>query len=459
MPAIFVHVSDIHFGQERDERIHIHTDVKDQLIADAAEVVRGLPGGIAHGILATGDIAQAGRREQYEQAGEWLDRLAKAIGCEIFRIQMVPGNHDLDRDKLSMGGRHLLDVVKNGGPSDYEKILANETDRAALFARFEAYGRFSEGYDCALDTEGKFATNLHVELAPGRSVRFIRINSALLCTGNETEEVPELMIGARQFPIPRNEGEENVVLIHHPLHWSKDSEDARTYLRSRARVLISGHEHSPKVSIDKVEEGCDLMLLAAGATVPFKSDATYTFTYNVIEFDWDAEQDALSVVIHPRAWNPKRTCFEADEARLGGKERRFVLGSPNFRKCQKVLGTSAVPDQAIEQELKAVPPPIESAKMEPVIEMVAAAEVDEGVTMSSEVQGYRLVLLRFFRDLTEGERLHILVELDALPVDSDERMTQAVERQLLDWLVREGRIAEIEQKIDQLISSRKERTV
>ncbi len=97
--------------------------------------------------------------------------------------------------------------------------------------------------------------------------------------------------------------------------------------------------------------------------------------------------------------------------------------------------------------------------MEPVIEMVAAAEVDEGVTMSSEVQGYRLVLLRFFRDLTEGERLHILVELDALPVDSDERMTQTVERQLLDWLVREGRIAEIEQKIDQLISSRKERTV
>lgn len=294
MPAIFVHVSDIHFGQERDERIHIHTDVKDQLIADAAEVVRGLPGGIAHGILATGDIAQAGRREQYEQAGEWLDRLAKAIGCEIFRIQMVPGNHDLDRDKLSMEGGHLLDVVKNGGPSDYEKILANETDRAALFARFEAYGRFSEGYDCALDTEGKFATNLHVELAPGRSVRFIRINSALLCTGNETEEVPELMIGARQFPIPRNEGEENVVLIHHPLHWSKDSEDARTYLRSRARVLISGHEHNPKVSIDKVEEGCDLMMLAAGATVPFKNLSVNNV---YVQFDFSERHDGCRQVV------------------------------------------------------------------------------------------------------------------------------------------------------------------
>lgn len=330
MPAIFVHVSDIHFGQERDERLHIHTDVKDQLIADAAEVVRGLPGGVAHGILVTGDIAQAGKHEQYEQAGKWLDRLAEAVGCEIYRIQLVPGNHDLDRDKVSMGGEFLLNVLRKGGATEYEKVLANDADRATLFARFEDYGRFSEGYDCVLDEEGRYATNLHVELAPGRTIRFVRMNSALLCTGDETEKEPELMVGARQFTIPRNKGEENVVLIHHPLHWFKDSEDARRYLRGRARVLISGHEHNPKVSVDPVEEGSDLMMLAAGATVPYKSNAIYTFTYNVIVFDWDPEQDALTVVIYPRAWNAERTCFEADDVRLGGNARRFALGSPIF---------------------------------------------------------------------------------------------------------------------------------
>lgn len=459
MPAIFVHVSDIHFGQERDERVHIHTDVKNQLIADAAAVVRGLTGGVAHGILATGDIVQSGKREQYEQAGEWLDRLAKAVGCEIFRIQMVPGNHDVDREKLSMGGRYLLDVIKKGGQSEYEKILANETDRAALFARFEDYSRFCEGYDCALDTEGRFATNLHVELAPGRAIRFVRMNSALLSTGNETDDEPELMIGARQFPIPRNEGEENVVLIHHPLHWFKDSEDARTYLRSRARLVISGHEHNPKVNIDEVEDGCDLMLLAAGATVPFKSDETYTFTYNVIEFDWDPEQDALSVIIHLRRWNPKRTCFEADEERLGGKAPRYVLGSPNFRGFGRSPAKADMPGKAIEQPAEHDSLPIETIDINPIIEMVAAAEVDEGFAMLPEAEGYRLVLLRFFRDLTEAERLRILVELDALPGDCDERLTQGIERQLLDWLVRSGRIGDVEQRIDKLISSRKERNV
>ena len=42
MPAVFVHVSDIHFGQERDHVVHIHDDVKRELIADASEVVASL---------------------------------------------------------------------------------------------------------------------------------------------------------------------------------------------------------------------------------------------------------------------------------------------------------------------------------------------------------------------------------------------------------------------------------
>ena len=40
---------------------------------------------------------------------------------------------------------------------------------------------------------------------------------------------------------------------------------AKEYIRARARVFITGHEHNPRVEIDPVEDGCDLMMLAAGA--------------------------------------------------------------------------------------------------------------------------------------------------------------------------------------------------
>ena len=441
MSATFVHLSDIHFGQERDERVHIHDDVKRELIEDARKVVRKLPGGMAHGILVTGDIAHSGKPEQYKEAGEWLDRLAAAVQCEIYRIQMVPGNHDVDRDKDSASSSHLLGVLKAGGPSEYEKLINNETDRASLFARFEAYERFSEGYDCPLDAEAKYATNLQVELAPGRTIRFVRLNSALLCTGTETDENQELIMGARQFTIPRNDGEETIVLLHHPLNWYKDSNDARDYLRSRARVVISGHEHDPKVILDEIEDGCDIMMLAAGALVPFKSNETYTFNYNVIEFSWDEGEDALATTIHPRVWNPKRTCFEYDRKPLNGLDPRIVLGSPNFREGCRPMA---------EANLKAVGGR-EARADEPIIEMVAVANIEGDTTVPPEPEGYRLALLRFFRDLTEEHRIRILVELDAIPAGSNERITQGMQRRLLDWLVGQGRIGEVEKMIDECL--------
>jgi predicted phosphodiesterase len=448
MPAIFVHVSDIHFGQERDHLVHVHDDVKAQLLEDAAEVVAGLASGAAQGILVTGDIAQSGTWEEYGKASRWLDELADRIKCPIHRVQMVPGNHDLDRKKLSIGGSQLLDYIRAGGPAEYERVLSNPVDRASLLARFEDYGRFSFGYRCGRDEEAKYASNLRIEVGPNRWIRFVRLNSSLLCTGNERDDNPELMIGSRQFILPKQAGEENVVLVHHPLHWYKDSADVRQYIRARARVFISGHEHNPKAEVDRVADGTDVLMLAAGAAVPFRSNETYTYTYNIIEFDWDEANDALVVVMHPRAWNPVKTCFESDDKRLGGKEPRFTLGSPNFKRCKPAAATTKHPG-ADDTESQA----------EAAVEEVSAATAEtvdgEMPLVPPTAEGYELALLRFFRDLVESERLRILVELNAIPAEFDERMTQGVERMLFDWLVGEGRLPEVIEQINKVSSDRK----
>ena len=448
MPAIFVHLSDIHFGQERDDRVHIHGDVKQQLIVDARDVISKIAGGSADGILVTGDIAQSGQGSEYEEAARWLDELASNIGVGIHCVQMVPGNHDLDRSKLSFAGQQILDHIREGGAPEYEAILNNPTDRAALFARFEDYDRFSFGYNCPLNSEGAYASDMEISLAPGRTIRFIRLNSSLLCHGKERDEHPELMIGARQFTIPREDGVENIILVHHPLSWYKDQKQVRDYIRSRARVFISGHEHNPRVSVDNVDEGCDVLMLAAGATVPYHSDEVYTFTYNIIEFDWDEGIDGLSVTMHPRAWNPRRTCFESDENRLGGKDPHFRLQSPSFRKAPR-------PENTVQQDVVL---PVESAEPHaevPPVEAPMAASTGALIMHPDTTSGYETARLRFFRDLFEGERLRILVELSALTENFNERMTQGLERRLFDRLVREGHLESIKTMIVQLIDERK----
>ena len=448
MSAVFVHISDIHFGQEKDQRVHIHNDVKKQLIVDAKRVVRDHLKANAAAILVTGDIAYSGVEEQFKVAGEWLDALAEAVGCPQNQVQMVPGNHDLDRNKTSRSAQHLLDLIRAGGPAEYEGVMNNSTDRAALFARFEDYERFCWGYRCELNGEAKAATNLQITLAPGRSIRFIRMNSSLLCTGKERDDEPELVLGERQFIIDRDDGVENIVLIHHPLNWYKDSGDVKTYMDSRARVLITGHEHHPKVTVEQVGEGADLMMLAAGATVPFKSNEVYTFTYNVIEFEWDPDDDDLIVTMHPRAWDPKGTCFVADDKRLGGAQPQYKVRCPNFKLAPR--------PPVVEEEVPATTGGSATAAVPaPLVELVPA-EIDEGevAEMPPTVEGYGPIELRFFRDLLEGERLRILITLDAVPHDSDERMNRGLQRKLLEWLAIEGKLSDVERLMNEYMEER-----
>jgi len=106
----FVHVSDIHFGQECEGNIHIHNDVRYELLRDSA-YFRGKHGG-ATGILVTGDIAFSGKPAQYKTAGEWLDNLSEITGCEKTSVFVVPGNHDIDLEKLGVTGKILHNSIR-----------------------------------------------------------------------------------------------------------------------------------------------------------------------------------------------------------------------------------------------------------------------------------------------------------------------------------------------------------
>jgi len=148
MPVCFVHLSDIHFGQEKGGAIVIHDDVKERLIHDAAAQVAAHAGGHATGIIVSGDIAYAGKSSEYKQAGAWLDRLTEATGCEKkTNAQFVPGNHDIDRDGITSGCKMMLDAIVGQGEKKLDEFLEAEVDRETLYNRFSAYRPFAEAYD------------------------------------------------------------------------------------------------------------------------------------------------------------------------------------------------------------------------------------------------------------------------------------------------------------------------
>lgn len=439
MTVIFVHLSDIHFGQERPGGPRkINEDARRELIEDAANLISSLPGGAASGILVTGDIAYAGKHSEYVDAGDWLDQLAARVGCAPSDIQMVPGNHDVDRDKIEGATKFLLESIYQSGETALDEILADKAGREALYTRFEHYRNFATAYECPLDCEGQ-STERKIELTQGRSIRFVRLNSALTCTKGRDEK-GALLLGKQQRVMRAAPGEELVVLSHHPLSWCADSEDTRSFLRGRARMFISGHEHLAAVSVEEIEEGCSLMMLAAGATTPDRVEGEYTYAYNIIQFDWNESADALEVTLHLRAWDDSLKRFDSDQRRLAETGETTVLGSPNFVKAPRPATEQRDdPDEA--------PPPVE---------IIRPSENEDHTPLpaTSETE-YRNLHLRFFRDISEGDRLRIFADLDAIVGDMNEGFNHSYQSSLLRELVmNENKLKVLDMKVAEVVLER-----
>nr|WP_294864478.1 metallophosphoesterase [uncultured Pseudogulbenkiania sp.] len=448
MKAIFVHLSDIHFGQEKNGGdVVVNNDAKRRLIDDARAEVAKI-GGNASGVIVTGDIAYSGKEHEYRAAAEWLGELTDAIGCERVNVQMVPGNHDIDRDKISVPLECVFTQIHEKGDAVLDPLLDTADGCEFLYNRFEAYRDFALDYECELDLNGQMSSGGRLELAKGRSIKFVRLNSALICSRKDDEG--KLILGKRQQVLPEEDGEEIIVLVHHPLHWFQDSAKARNYLRNRARVLISGHEHFPKLQIDSVDADRDLLLLAAGAANPEKVVEDYTYKYNILIFEWDSDVDALAVTINPRTWDDSLTRFRRDDAFMEGRADRQVLASPNFCRAPRPTVTPPVDRPSSDGAPEVEPVAIESATapsadttLNEANPAASAPDIEPPPTMDQ-----RLLQLRFFQELSEGYRLKALVELGAIRPEFTGRLDHSMERRMFRMLIKQGKALAIEERLN-----------
>lgn len=461
MKAIFVHVSDIHFGQEKDGGSSAsNADAKRCLIEDARIEVEKL-GGKAAGVIVTGDIAYSAQVDQYAAAGQWLAELTDAIRCKRTDVQMVPGNHDIDRNVINNTLETVLFAFHAGGEYWLDRHLDHTDDCKTLYERFDAYKGFALDYRCDLDLNGGISKSATLNLASGRAIRFVRLNSAITCSKNDDKG--KLILGARQRVLPEEDGVEIVVLSHHPLTWFQDSGKAQGFLRGRARVFISGHEHFPNLDVVKVEEGRDLMMLAAGATAPDKIGAAFTYKYNILAFEWDEAQDALAVTINPRIWDDGMARFKRDDEFMEGHDERQVLASPNFKKAPN--GADAAMNiiaELIEEPSAPYPDADGDGAQEGVESGPASTRTDEDHEERKEIepvepvdpvvaepeptQDIRDLQIRFFQALDDAERRAAFVTFGIIR-NVEGRIDHAMERRLFRRAVRQGRADEIEQMI------------
>lgn len=300
----WLQVSDIHMRQ-RDEWCQ---DVVLRAMADAIRQRRG-EGLSLDFILATGDLAFSGKKEEYDLVERFFDELVTASGVPKERIFCVPGNHDVNRDRQKLcflGARSALTSLNTVDP-----VLGPDSDDlATLIQRQENYRAFQTSYfggqSRIVTPDGlAYVSSLAID---DIVIAIVSLNSAWLAEGGKADH-GNLLIGERQIinafdAADRLNAHIVIGMAHHPLHLLRDFDRtaATRQINKHCYFYHCGHLHQPE-SQGAGFDASACLTVAAGASFETRE---FQNAYSLVKLDLLAGIRTLTTV----QYNPAQGAFQ-----------------------------------------------------------------------------------------------------------------------------------------------------
>jgi len=104
---IFLHLSDLHFGDENETNAAKRKNTLRELIDTVAKLPDEWK---PQSIVISGDIGYRGKADDYRIAKAWLNALLKKLDLSNEDIIPVPGNHDINLNQaatVAVPGEHI----------------------------------------------------------------------------------------------------------------------------------------------------------------------------------------------------------------------------------------------------------------------------------------------------------------------------------------------------------------
>ena len=238
-----LHLSDIHCKKKKDEEKNAFRRDVQQKLVDAVKAHTGKSEHRAPDVVAvTGDIAFSGKKNEYDKALEFFNML-KAVLPGKTEFLVVPGNHDVDRDKVD----RFFSLSKNIVQQELTDEFLVEADQVKnkINKKFNAFRSFARQLNPSFykDTAGYF----QVKHFPGKKISLLGLNSAW-ASESENDRF-NIALGFQQLQDALEEAKSipnRIVLMHHPpFNWLKDFEyeKTRVEMSRNCGLLLHGHTY------------------------------------------------------------------------------------------------------------------------------------------------------------------------------------------------------------------------
>lgn len=297
MDFCLIHLSDFHLRTSTQ----LQTDmVLNSLARDLKGRIEALDLPSPH-VALSGDLAYGGREEEYSIVGGFVDNLMEELHAKS--VTFCGGNHDVNWSLLAPFSTELMNemVEKSGGFMSTESRFASDADREALRTGMGPYYSFLERHGVKSATDLYYVKQLTVA---NLKLNLISLNSAYVFSRKYNYHG---YVGSRQMGSAEKEATQgrapsfNITLVHHPLEAIVPAaqEDTKRRLFAFSDVILNGHVHSPRVSVEytarmlgRAREGPPPVISCARCVFDEANDPSVSSGYSIIGIDFEYERVA-----------------------------------------------------------------------------------------------------------------------------------------------------------------------
>ena len=298
MAAIaWLHLSDLHFkaGTEAE-----HFNKKMVLEALWKDIEKQIHSGLKPDfIIFSGDVAYHGKKSEFDLAViDFFDPLLRITGLAKDRLFVVPGNHDIDREKITPNLRDgMLTQLDDRDRVNQFLSAARDKERGLVLEKFHAYAEFIQNYFAGHLTFGE-TDYFYTQIIPieGYKIAILGLNSAWMCGygkdyKGEVSDRDHLLIGEWQLEEALERTEEadlRIAILHHPTDWLHETDrfNIEKRLEAKCDFVLHGHWHIPQVNYRYSIAG-QAVYIPCGAVY---ANRDFPNGYNFVQIDLNSQK-------------------------------------------------------------------------------------------------------------------------------------------------------------------------